>query len=113
MACWVHQDSILDNHGVIQSLKEAWQQESSKDELKIDLQGLERQYWLGTEAGRLGCYDFLGETWAGDGSAHKGGMGAGIVCLQQQYIHLEVRVGREEEGVNSLRPELAAVLNTR
>ena len=113
MACWVHQDSILDDHGVIQSLKEAWQQESSKDELKIDLQGLERQYWLGTEAGRLGCYDFLGETWAGDGSAHKGGMGAGIVCLQQQYIHLEVRVGREEEGVNSLRPELAAVLNTR
>jgi hypothetical protein len=43
MACLVHQDSILDNDGVIQSLKEAWEQERSKNELKIDFQGLERQ----------------------------------------------------------------------
>ncbi len=100
MACWVHKDSILNNDGVIQSLKEAWE---------INLQGLERQYWLGTEAKRLGCYDFPGETWAGDGSAHKGGMGSGSVCLQQQDRHDEVRVGREE-GVNSLGPELAEVL---
>jgi hypothetical protein len=55
MTCWVHQDSILDDEAVHQSLKEAWGHEGSKDELKIDLQGLERLYWLGTEAGRLGC----------------------------------------------------------
>jgi hypothetical protein len=36
-------------------------------------------------------------------------MGAGSVCLQQQDRHNEVKVGREEEGVNSLRPELAAL----
>jgi hypothetical protein len=36
-------------------LKEAWEHEDNKDELKIELQGLERQFWLGTEEGRLGC----------------------------------------------------------
>ena len=34
------------------------------------------------------------------------------VFLQQQSKYLEVRVGREEEGVNSLRPELAAMAGT-
>ena len=83
MECWVHHDTILDDDQADQRLKEAWEQVDSKDELKIDLQGPERHFWLGTEAGRLGCYNFPGETWAGDGSAHKGVMGAGTVCLQQ------------------------------
>ena len=39
-------------------------------------------------------------------------MGAGSVCLQQQSKYLEVRVGREEEGVSSLRPELAPMART-
>jgi ribonuclease HI len=39
-------------------------------------------------------------------------MGAGSVCLQRQDKCLVVRVGPEEEGVNSLRPELAAVART-
>ena len=30
MACWVHQDSILDDDEVIQGLREAWEQESSR-----------------------------------------------------------------------------------
>ena len=72
----------------------------------------EREFWLGTEAGRLGCYDFSGETWGGDGSAYKGEMGAGSVCLHRQDKCLVVRVGREEEGANTLRPELAAVART-
>jgi hypothetical protein len=55
----------------------------------------------------MGCYDFPGETWAGDGSAHEGVMGAGSVCFQQPGRTHEVRVGREEEGISSLRPELA------
>ena len=53
-----------------------------------------------------GCYDFSGETWAGDGSMHKGVMGAGSICLQRPTCNLVVRVGREEEVVSSLRPEL-------
>jgi ribonuclease HI len=58
MACWVHQDNILDDDEVIQGLQKAWEQESNKDEVEIRLQGLESHYWLGTEAGRLGCFDF-------------------------------------------------------
>jgi hypothetical protein len=45
----------------------------NKDDLKMDLHGLERRFWLGTKAGRIKCYYFPGKTWAGDGSAHKGG----------------------------------------
>jgi len=48
-------DTILDDDQANQRLKEAWEHDDSKDELKIDLQGLERHFWLGTEAGRLGC----------------------------------------------------------
>jgi hypothetical protein len=95
-------NTILDDDQANQRLKEAWEHDDSKDELKVDLQGLERYFWLGTEAGRLGRYNFPGVTWAGDGSAHKGVMGAGSVCLQQQSRYLEFRVGREEEGVDSL-----------
>jgi hypothetical protein len=39
-------------------------------------------------------------------------MGAGSVCLQRQDKCLVVRLGREEEGVNSLRRELEAVART-
>jgi hypothetical protein len=35
MACWVHQDSILDEDAAIQTLKEAWEYAINKDELKI------------------------------------------------------------------------------
>ncbi len=90
-------------------MREAWEHEHSKDEMSINLRGLERHYWNGTEAGCLGCYDFPGETWAGDGSVHKGTMGAGIICLQRPTCIIAVRVGREEEGVSSLRSELAAM----
>jgi hypothetical protein len=58
MECWVYKNIILDDDKSNQSLKEAWEQEDNKDELKIDLHGPERQFWLGTKAGRLGCYDF-------------------------------------------------------
>ena len=62
---------------------------------------------LSTEAGRIHGYEFRVETWAGDGSAHK--VHTGSVCHQQPERHLVVRVGGEEEGISSLRPELAAV----
>ena len=39
-------------------------------------------------------------------------MGAGCVCLQRPGYILMVRVGREEEGVSSLRAELAAIART-
>jgi ribonuclease HI len=93
-------------------MREAWEHEGDKDELNIVLQALEQHFWKGTEAGRMGYYDFPGETWAGDGSANKGVMGAGSVRFQRPERNLVVRVGREEEGVSSLRPELAAIART-
>jgi hypothetical protein len=50
----------------------------------------------------------------GDGSSHKREMGGagGSVSLQRQDKCLVVRVGQEEEGVNPLRPVLAAVART-
>jgi hypothetical protein len=80
--------------------------------MNVLLQGLEQHFWKGTEAGWMGCYDFPGETWAGDGSANKGVMRAGSVCFQRPGCNLVVRVGREEEGVSSLRQELAAIART-
>ena len=35
------------NQGV-EALKNAWQHESKKDELRVDLQGLEKDFWLGS-----------------------------------------------------------------
>jgi hypothetical protein len=112
MECWVHQDIILQDDKANQSLKEAWEQEDKKDEFKIDLHGHER-FWLGTEAGHLGCYDFPGETWAGDGSAHKGGVGAGSVCLQQQDKCLVTGPSGPRRGGSQLTTaRLAAVART-
>jgi ribonuclease HI len=93
------------------NMREAWEHEGSKDEMNIVLQGLEQHFWKGTKAGWMGCYDFPGETWAGDGSANKGVMGAGSVCFQRPSRNLAVRMGREE-GVSSLRLELAAIART-
>ena len=39
-------------------MREAWEHEHSKDEMNIDLRGLERHYWNGTEAGLLGATTF-------------------------------------------------------
>ena len=102
----------LSDEQVETSMREAWEHEDSKDEMNIVLQGLEQHFCKGTEAGWMGCNDFPGETWAGDGSANKGVMGAGSVCFQRPGQNLVVRVGREEEGVSSLRPELAAIART-
>jgi hypothetical protein len=59
---------IFDYEQVANQLSEAWEHDSCKDELNVVLQGLEQHFWRGTEAGCLGCYDFPGETWVGDGS---------------------------------------------
>ena len=72
--------------------------ESGKDEMNVVLQGVEQHFWRGTEAGWLGCYDFAGETWAGDGSVHKCAMGAGSVCLQRPKCNLVVGGAERRRG---------------
>ena len=64
---------------------------------------------MGTEISRLGGYSFQGTVTAGDGSNQNGGkMGAGYVNLQKQRKRQQRKVGCEEEGSSSNRPELAA-----
>lgn len=108
----MHQDTLFNDEQAEPNMREAWEHEGSKDELNIELQGLEQHFWKGTEAGQMGCYDYPGETWEGDELANKGIMGAGSVRFQQPGRNLVVRVGREEEGVSSLRPELAVIART-
>ena len=49
METWRCGDIILDVNKAHQSLKKAWEHEDDKDEWKIELQGLERQFWLERE----------------------------------------------------------------
>jgi hypothetical protein len=65
---------------------------------------------MGSEAGMLGCYWFRGVVFAGDGSDHRGRMGAGAFCLGDVEMKQCVGVGREEEGTSSNKPELAALV---
>ena len=56
MACWVH---VRDNGEAvharsIRELEREWLQKDDMDDLGLDVTGLERDYWLGTEAGLLG-----------------------------------------------------------
>jgi len=82
-----------------------------KDECQVQLTGIEREYWMGTEIGRLlvGGYGFRGTVTAGDGSNQTGGkMGAGYVNLRKQRKRQQRKVGREEEGSSSNRLKLPA-----
>ena len=89
----------------------------------MDLDRPERTYWLGTESGLLGVFHFDGTRTAGDGShdvvSHSMDTGfcnlTSLGCLTVQHLaplpHREQRelhshrMGREEEGMNSNRPE--------
>ena len=51
MQCWVHQDIIFNDEQAETNLREAWEHESSKDEMNIVQQGLEQHFWRGTEVG--------------------------------------------------------------
>ena len=64
---------------------------------------------MGTEAGMLGEYNFQGMVIGGDGADDEGKMGAGFCCLQKGNVKGCIRVGREQEGTSSSRPELAAL----
>ena len=77
MHCWVNQVALFNDEQVETNMRKAWEHEGSKDEMNIVLQGLEQHFCKGTEAGWMGCNDFPGETWAGDGSANKSVMGQG------------------------------------
>ena len=83
-SCWVHKDLTVTTKQ-IQALLTAARVSGRKDECQVRLTGIEREYWMGTETGRLGGYGFRGTVTTGDGSNQKGGkMGAGYVNLRKK-----------------------------
>ena len=107
-SCWVHKDVAVTTKQ-IQALLTAAKASGGKDECQVRLTGIEREYWMGTEIGRLGGYGFRGTVTAGDGSNQKGGkMGAGYVNLRKKRERQQRKVRHKEEGSSSNRPELAA-----
>ena len=56
-------------------------------------------------------HNFQGIQAGRDGSAHQQRMGAGVWCRHVHDQEWSIRVGRESEGTNSKRPELAAVVS--
>ena len=106
--CWVHTAAVIDGR-CRRHLDEAILSDAKKDECQVALSGEERDFWMGTEAGMLGAYNFQGMVLGGDGSDEAGRMGAGFCGLHRSDIKGCMRVGREREGTSSNRPELAAL----
>ena len=111
MRCVVHQDQAVDRKR-IEELKEAWMGTANKDECTAELQGIQVDYWKGTEVGMLGGLSFKGAQMAADGSDHKGTMDAGSVRRDAgNQKNCSGRIGREEEGTSYNRSELGALLD--
>ena len=107
-SCWVHIDLTVATKQV-RVLLTAARTSGGKNECKVHLTGIEREYWMGTEIGTLGGHSFQGTVTAGDGSNQQGGkMGTGNLNLQGKRKRQQTKVGREEGGSISNRPELAA-----
>ncbi len=102
-------------------------QNYGKDSYTIDLTGTEATYWLGTESGLLGVFHFEGACTAGDGSCDVKSLSMGADFfnlnslewltekpltpprLHEQRSNQSHKVGREEEGMSSNRPELVVL----
>jgi len=77
-SCWVHKDLTVTTKQ-IQALLTGARVSGGKDKCQVRLTGIEREYLMGTEIGRLGGYGFQGTVTMSDGSNQKGGkMGADV-----------------------------------
>ncbi len=122
MECWVKSPANAPR-GAQNDIKTALlapQQSYGKDNYTIDLAGPEATYWLGTESGLLGAFHFDGSCDVASLS-----MGAGFcnlrslkwltgeplapTRLKEHRTRQSHKVGREEEGLSSNRPELVAL----
>jgi len=56
---WVHKDLTVKTKQ-IQALLTTARASGGKDECQVRLAGIEWEYWMGTEIGRLGGYGFRG-----------------------------------------------------
>ena len=81
--------------GVQDSIKKALETSEinrGKDEYVVDLEGHQKQYWLGTESGLLPVIIFEGACTEGDGSCDRtsGSMGAGVCNRKFRYLVWDV-----------------------
>jgi hypothetical protein len=130
--CWVKSPANVPS-AVAKDIKEdimTLGQNYGKDRYTIDLTGSEATYWLGTEPGLLGAFYFDGTCPTGDGSCdvRSLSMVSGFYNLNslkwltekpltptrlyEQRSNQSHKVGREEEGMSSNRPELVALRDT-
>jgi len=107
--CLVRQDCHVADEKAA-ALKKAAGVSGGKDECQVRLKGREHDYWMGTEIGMLGGYGFQGQVTAGDGSDKQGKIGTGYNNLRKKKEKQQCKMGREEEGSSSNRPELAVFL---
>jgi ribonuclease HI len=110
MTAWVHKECDIIEEEALTKLQEAWDSSEHKDECNVCLDDLERAYWMGTEVGLLGGYGFQGVTLGVDGSCKDGQMGSGCCKFKEEGAGKCARVGREEEGTSSNRPELGGIV---
>ena len=73
MSYWTHECAeVRDKAGRVSS---TWAHENGKDECVVQLEGNKQLFWLGSEIGMWGGYDFHGVTFGGDGVNELGIMG--------------------------------------
>jgi ribonuclease HI len=114
MTAWVRKECIIMDEEALIKLQEAWNNSERKDECTVRLDDLERAFWMGTEVGQLGGYGFQGATLGVDRSCKNGKMGSGCGKFREEGADKSTdkctRVGREEEGTSSNRPEFGGVV---
>ena len=109
MECWIS-GWTSPKQEVVDTVRESWMCESGKDECARDSAGPETAYWWGTEFSRMGGYNFPGQIEASDGLEGYGSMGAIFIVLKNPKATGSIRVVRTEEGTDSTRAEMAALL---
>jgi ribonuclease HI len=110
MTAWVPKECDIMDEDALFRLQGAWENPEQKDECIVRMNDLERDNWMGTEVGQLGGYGSQGATLSVDISCKDWKMGSGCCKFQGGEADKRVRVGREEEGTSSNRPELGGVV---
>jgi hypothetical protein len=125
MTAWVHKECDIMDEDALLRLQGEWETPQQKDECSVRMDDLEWDYWMGTEVGQLGGYGFQGAIFCVDGSCKDSTMGSGFCKFQEeeadkcapgiltpscQEAGKCARVGREEEGTCSNRPELGGIV---
>ena len=81
----------------VRALLTAARASGGKDECQVRQTGIEREYWMGKEIGRLGGYGFRGTFTVGDGSNQKGGNGSRLCESAGRKKRQQRKMGCEEE----------------